>query len=376
MKRPTKLRKMKLNSVDFVRNGANQAADIELYKSADYVPDDDEEEERNSFFKSISDGITNVLKKAFSDDSEYSEQIDVAKAESDLTAFTDVLGESFSSIMKDDTLDDSERVGMIQKSLSEFNDTLDGYISSFSILEKSGSDTQHNDPQETVNKSNRKGDAEMEITMENVDKSLLTPDEEAQLDALIAKACKTEKACGSGTSETEKACGKQSCKKEDMPAGKVNPEANQEEEMENMPPEVKKAFALLKEETANLKKSMEMKELSEVAKKYASLGKKEDELVDTLYTMKSAGESVYKSYVDSLDAQLDIVEKSGMFSEIGKSFKGGYSSLAKSEPESKIEAIAKSYMEKDPEMNYATALAKAWENNPQLMADYDDAFMN
>lgn len=50
---------------------------------------------------------------------------------------------------------------------------------------------------------------------------------------------------------------------------------------------------------------------------------------------------MYKSYVDSLDAQLDIVEKSGMFSEIGKSFTGGYSSLAKSEPESKIEAIAK-----------------------------------
>lgn len=373
MKRPTKLRKMKLNSVDFVRNGANQAADIELYKSADYVPDDDDEE-RNSFFKSISDGITNVLKKAFSDDSECSEQIDVAKAESDLTAFTDALGESFSSIMKDDTLDDSERVGMIQKSLSEFNDTLDGYISSFSILEKSDSNIQHYDPQETVNKSNSKGDAEMEITMENVDKSLLTPDEAAQFDALIAKACKTEKACGSGTSETEKACGKQSCKKENMPAGKVNPEANQEEEMENMPPEVKKAFAALQEETANLKKSMEMKELSEVAKKYTPLGKKENELVDTLYTMKSAGESVYKSYVDSLDAQLDIVEKSGMFSEIGKSFVGGYSSLAKSEPESKIEAIAKSYMDQDPTMDHTSAVAKAWENNPDLMAAYENEF--
>ena len=373
MKRPTKLRKMKLNSVDFVRNGANQAADIELYKSADYVPDDDDEE-RNSFFKSISDGITNVLKKAFGDDSDGSEPIDVAKAESDLTTFTDALGESFSSIMKDDTLDDSERVGMIQKSLSEFNDTLDEYISSFSILEKSDSNIQHYDPQETVNKSNSKGDAEMEITMENVDKSLLTPDEAAQLDALIAKACKTEKACGSGTSETEKACGKQSCKKENMPAGKVNPAANQEEEMENMPPEVKKAFAALQEETANLKKSMEMQELSEVAKKYTSLGKKENELVDTLYTMKSAGESVYKSYVDSLDAQLDIVEKSGMFSEIGKSFTGGYSSLAKSEPESKIEAIAKGYMDKDPTMDHTSAVAKAWENNPDLMAAYENEF--
>lgn len=370
MKHPTKLKKMKLNSVDFVRRGANQAADIALYKSDDYVPDDDgEDEERNSFFKSISDGITSVLKKAFGDGSEPSESIDVAKAESDLTAFTNMLGESFSSIMKDDTLDDSERVGMIQKSLSEFNDTLDGYISSFSILEKSGSDTQQNDPQETVNKSNSKGDAEMKITMENVDKSLLTPDEAAQFDALIAKACKTKKADDQATEpDIEKEDGKE------PPAGKVNPEENQKEELENMPPELKKAFTTLKEETANLRKSMEMKDLTDVAKKYSSLGKKEDELVNTLYVMKSAGESVYKSYLDALDSQLNLVEKSGMFSEIGKSFAGGYSSVTKSEPESKIEAIAKGYMEKDPTMDYTSAVAKAWENNPDLMAAYDDEF--
>lgn len=367
MKNPTKLKKMKLNSVDFVRRGANQAADIALYKSADYAPDD--EEEKNSFFKSISEGITNVLKKAFGEDSEYSKPIDLAKTESDLTAFTDILGESFSSIMKDDTLDDSERVGMIQKSLSEFNDTLDGYISSFSILEKSGSDTHDNDPQETVNKSNSKGDAEMEITMEDVDKSLLTPDEAAQFDALIAKACKTKKA--DEPDITDPVIEKEDVK--DTKAGKVNPAANQEE-MEDLPPEVKKAFDALRAETANLKKNMEMKEISEVAKKYAPIGKKEDELADTLYAMKSAGDSVYKSYIASLDAQLDLVEKSGMFSEIGKSFVGGYSSLAKSEPESKIEAIAKGYMDQDPNMDHTSAVAKAWENNPELMAAYENEF--
>lgn len=362
MKHPTKLKKMKLNSVDFVRRGANQAADIEIFKSADYAPED--EEEKNSFFKSISDGITNVLKKAFGEDPE---QIDLAKAESDLTTFTDVLGESFSSIMKDDTLDETERVGMIQKSLYEFNDTLDGYISSFSILEKSDSNIHYYDPQETVNKSNSKGDSEMEITMENVDKSLLTPDEAAQFDALIAKACKTKKADDPAITDPE-------IEKEDPKAGKVNPAANQEEELENLPPEVKKAFDALRAETVNLKKRMEMKEISEVAKKYAPIGKKEDELADTLYAMKSAGDRVYKSYIASLDAQLDLVEKSGMFSEIGKSFVGGYSSLAKSEPESKIEAIAKGYMDQDPNMDHTSAVAKAWENNPELMAAYENEF--
>lgn len=29
-------------------------------------------------------------------------------------------------------------------------------------------------------------------------------------------------------------------------------------------------------------------------------------------------------------------------------------------------------MEKDPDLNYADALAKAWESNPELLASYDE----
>ena len=93
LKIPTRLKKMKLNSVDFVRRGANPDADIMIRKSADYDP-------------------------------EYDDFMDVEKAEYDLTTFTEVLGESFSSIMKDDTLTNEERLGMVAKSLSEFNDTV------------------------------------------------------------------------------------------------------------------------------------------------------------------------------------------------------------------------------------------------------------
>ena len=42
------------------------------------------------------------------------------------------------------------------------------------------------------------------------------------------------------------------------------------------------------------------------------------------------------------------------------------------EAETKIEAIAKGYMEKDPSMEYTTALAKAWEDNPELLDAYDE----
>ena len=351
MKRPTKLKKMKLNSVDFVRRGANPAADIALYKSYDGAPDD-EQECNHSFFKSIADGITNVLKKAFSEEEE---SVDLAKAENDLTTFTKFLGESFSSIMKDDTLSNDERIGMIAKSMSEFNDTMDDYLSSFDKLEKSNPDQQV-----TVNTSKiEKGDVEqMEIKLENVDKSLLSPEEAAQLDALIEKACTTEKACG-----------KETCQKEDMKPGKVNPEAAQAEEEKNaeLPPEVKKAL----EEVQEMKKSYEMTALTEIAKKYEILGKKADDEAKILYDLKKSGDSNYNAYVAALDAQVDMVEKSGMFTEIGKSGNFNYGPVAKSEPETKIEGIAKSYMEKDPELDYTSAVAKAWENNPDLYSAYD-----
>lgn len=312
---------MKLNSVDFVRRGANPAADIALYKSADYIPEE-------------------------------SGYMDVAKAEEDLTLFTDVLNESFSSIMKDDSLTPDERLDMIQKSMSEFTDTVDDYLSSLSILEKS--DYEPSDYYQTADATEnlylRKGEKEM-LNFENVDKSLLTPTEASMLEALIKKANGEE------------------VDKDDFRPGKVNPAAAQEEEEENagLPPAVKKAL----EEVENLKKSYEMNQLEAVAKKYEILGKKASEEAQTLYDLKKSGESNYNAYIAALDAQVDLVEKSGVFAEIGKSGGYNYTSVAKSNAETKIETIAKTYMESDPALTYVDAVTKAWENNPELMAEYE-----
>lgn len=316
---PTWLKKMKLNSVDFVRRGANPAADIALYKSDDY--------------------------------SEDSTEIDVAKAESDLTMFTDVLAESFSSIMKDDSLDQEGKLGMIAKSLTEFNDTIGDYFA-LSILEKSEGENPEDDFQtaEATQKSSktRKGEVEAMANYMNVDKSLLSQEEQKTLDALIAKACKTEKS-------------------EDVKPGNVKPAKAQEEEEKELPPAVKKAL----EEVETLKKSYEMRELEAVAKKYECLGKKANEEAAVLYDLKKSGENNYNAYIAALDAQVSLVEKSGVFTEIGKSGGYNYTAVAKSEPETKIEAIAKSYREKDPSLNYNDSIAKAWENNPDLLDEYE-----
>ena len=131
-------------------------------------------------------------------------------------------------------------------------------------------------------------------------------------------------------------------------------------------PEIKAAL----EELANLRKSYEMDKMIEVAKKYAPLGKKEDELAKTLYDMKKSNPANYEAYITILDESLGIVEKSGLFTEIGKS--AGNSGSGNS-IEAKVEARAQEIMKSDASIDYVTAVAKAWDD-PALAAEYDESY--
>ena len=324
---PTWLKKLGVNSVDFVRRGANPVADIALFKS---------QPEEN--------------------------YVDLAKAEQELNVFTDALGESFSSILKDDSLTSDERLDLITKSVNEFNETLGYYLEDcfgdcFGLEKSYGSENATGYVTETPsNIEKSKGDDDS-MNYANINKSRLTDAEAAMLDMLIAKAADEEAPKGKG---------------------KVDPEEAQKqaEETEELPPALKKALA----EVENLKKSyeeknaaLEMKELEAVAKKYEVLGKKADEEAKILYDLKKSGEANYNAYIAALDAQVDLTKNSGLFTEIGKSGNYNYTPVSKSEPETKIEAIAKSLMEKDATLNYTMAIAKAWEQNPDLMVAYEEA---
>ncbi len=121
------------------------------------------------------------------------------------------------------------------------------------------------------------------------------------------------------------------------------------------------------ERLANLEKSAEMKECHDIAKKYAALGEDEAELAKTIYEMKKSNDTNYNAYIKALDQSLDIVEKSGLFAEIGKSARGGVGGSAVD----KIEAAATELQKSDPTMSRADAIAKSWDNHPELMAEYD-----
>lgn len=136
-------------------------------------------------------------------------------------------------------------------------------------------------------------------------------------------------------------------------------------EME-VPQFVKDAIAKSEEYIANAEK----KEMANVAKKYEILGGKTEELADQLYELKKSNPAMYDTCIAMMDNQLNMIEKSGLFQEIGKSTGGRpYTGGTGSDAVSKADAKAKEIMKRDG-CDYDTAIAKAWED-PALMAEYD-----
>ncbi len=118
---------------------------------------------------------------------------------------------------------------------------------------------------------------------------------------------------------------------------------------------------------AMLEKKIEMNEIKKSAEKYALLGEDADKLAEVLYGLKKSDEPNYNACVAMLDKQLDLVQKSGLFTEIGKSGHIGDGGLV----EDKINAAATELQKSDPSLSRTAAVAKAWETHPELAAEYD-----
>ena len=196
--------------------------------------------------------------------------------------------------------------------------------------------------------------------MIKIDKSAFTPDELATYQSLIAKA------------RVEYEDDMDDDMDDDM-------EDRMEGELPTVPAKKKCKTSMAKsaspelnaalQRLETLEKSIEMKEFSDIAKKYAPLGENEDELAQTLYDMKKSNEDNYNAYIAVLDKSLGLVEKSGLFTEIGKSASG-----AAGGPVAKIEAEATEIMKSDKSVTRDEAMARAWENNPELLAEYESTY--
>lgn len=199
-----------------------------------------------------------------------------------------------------------------------------------------------------------------------IDKSLYNAEQLAQLEELL-KIGRVEKSAVDPAAAKKEMEGEEPTAPAKKPAKKAEVEdvEDTKKSATEMAPELKAAM----EELATLKKSYEMDKMVQVAKKYAPLGKKEDELAQILYDMKKSNPANYEAYIAILDESLGFVEKSGMFAEIGKSGHGG--AAAAGGAEAKAAAKAREIQKANPDMSYDACIAKAWEDNPDLMDEYD-----
>lgn len=192
-----------------------------------------------------------------------------------------------------------------------------------------------------------------------IDKSKLTTEELAQLEAIEKKAGMTEDPAPAAT-DPAPATDPVSKQTTGTPAA-ADPAAEGDDIYKGLHP----AVAAELKELRKRADAAEERELQSVAKKYEILGKKPDELVKTLKSLKSNGGIAYEDMIGILDASLAAVEKSGAFREIGKSGSGTPDAWAQ------IEKHADEILKAAPTMTRAQAIDKACDQHPELVAEYE-----
>lgn len=404
----TKLKNLEVTKVDAVDEGANPEADIKLFKKKGEINNGNqsaqEGDQTETLIKRITKAVTDLFKTGVvekKDEAEsFGEKMDEVKRRKIVDEMWDLcyaLHSSLVSIMNDDEIEALSAGEMMRQSIEEFSEYISAAVDKWStgntagVVQKSIDNVTEGDVLHMEYISSRldgfiqkakiqleksKGDLEEMI---KIDKSKMSPVEVAAYEEIVKKY-------GVDVDEQQTGVGKK----------KVDPEGN-EDEIEEEETEkggkkkcAKAATASVQEEGAgdiykglhpavkaemeSLKKfreDAENKELNEIAKKYELIGKKPEDLVPMLKSLKAAGGTAYNDMLGVLDSAMAMAETSGTFNEIGKS-SHNHSAIAKSATEAKVETIAKGYLEKDPEMSYVDAIAKAWENNPELMTAYEE----
>ena len=299
------------------------------------------------------------------------------------------LSDSFCSIICDQDMDAAAKEAMMLKSLDEFAQAIHNAAAQWakgqkvSKPEDQAGIQKSTAQQKTLEKllgqyglggepvstiQGPQGEKEETDTMK-IDKSKMTPEEQATLAEFEKKYGVADPSEGGGTPAPEGGVGK-GAELPTPPEQSATPAAPDNGALH---PEVAKALtdfqSIAKQQAAEieaLKKHLEIECLTAIAQKYEVLGKKAPELAEKLYALKKAGGTVYDDYVALLDESVAAVTKGGLFGEIGSSRQGS----AGMEQTLGIKAaeLAKSAQ---GGMTSADAIVKAWEENPELAAQYE-----
>ncbi len=410
----TKLKNLKIRKVDFVDAGANPDAHIRMIKRKDGKEQSTGEnsEKNTGFWKRLLgfigsaagmnqdeiDSAVDAIQKG--DSVSFGEKYNEAKNRKIADEIWDIcwaLQSSLCSILNDDELDSISTQKAMQESLDEFHVVVQESITQWSsgkmasIVKKSEevSEAELEIMKSAVERLNgviEKAVKELENGPDNIenlkgdeeemkiDKSKMTDAERAFYESLEKRYGVEDQPAGgtpAAAPATEVSAApsvEKSAPQTEVPA---QPQASEQQTTgddgiyKGLHPAVKAEL----EELKKFREATEERELSQVAEKYVIIGKKKEELVPLFKSLKAAGGTAYSDMIAVLDQAVETVEKSGAFSEIGKS---GHGSSATGAVEAKVDAIAKGYMEKDSSMDYTAAVAKAWEDNPELMDEYEE----
>lgn len=406
----TKLKNLKITKVDFVDDGANPEAHIRLFKSKDGVepPHNEGAEKKPNIWKRLitaitkaagSESDTSELESVIDDIQKSSESFGERIAEVKNRKIADeiwdicyALQSSLCSILNDEDMDGTDAATAMQESLDEFYEFSKEAISQWSSgkatnivkkeevtasdlemmksarnrlddtiekAEKAQEEPGAEEPKkkdQNKNQNNAKGAEEMKI-----DKSKLTPAELAFLQSIEKRYGEEEGAGAEGVTPPAQ-------NTDPTPAtgvGKSNTPAQGTDGGEDI---YKGMHPAVRAELENLKKfreATEERELEDVAKKYEIIGKKKEELVPVLKSLKATGGTAYTDMIAVLDGAVAAVEKSGAFTEIGKS---GGTGTTDGAAWTKAETQAAEIM-KSKNVTKAQALDEVFRNDPELAAE-------
>lgn len=203
-----------------------------------------------------------------------------------------------------------------------------------------------------------------------IDKSKLTPEELAALDAIEKKAAIPNEPPVGGdmppvSASTQDPVPAAKAAPAPVPAASMADDGGEEDIYKGLHPAVKIELERLRKQAD----AAEERELREIAKKYEIIGKKADELVPLLKSLKSVGGDAYAQMIAVLDASVTAVEKSGVFAELGKS--GGAAVSGSDSAWTQIEKHAEAIQKAMPTMTWAVAVDKACEQHPDLVHEYE-----
>ncbi|MDE7298723.1 MAG: hypothetical protein K2N94_07825 [Lachnospiraceae bacterium] len=419
----TKLKNLKIRKVDFVDEGANPDAHIRMLKKKrgkGQPPEEGGEKGNGNILKrlfgfigraagmdqgEIDRAVDEIQKAGSMSFDEKLNEVNNRKIADEIWDICYALQSSLCSILNDEEMDSTGAAAAMQESLDEFYAVAQQAVRQWSggaaagivMKQEELSEAELAGMESTVKRLNasmeksRKANGPKAVTGGNgvdncgnqkgdreemkIDKSKLTDAERAFLES-IEKRYRTEDgadpdnkgaaAAAEATTPTEQTLPSASAlptvtKSGTQPAEEAAAAAQADEAdsiYKGLHPAVRAELEGLKK----FREDAEARELAEVAKRYAIIGKKEEELVPLFKSLRAAGGTAYSDMIAVLDQAVAAVEKSGAFSEIGKSGHGSAEGGAWAEAEAKATELMKSRTG----LSMAQALDEVLIANPEL----------